>query len=146
MALHHAGLPFATVPTVIRGLTNHTPGNAMRLMNIIYVSDMPRAVDFYEAIGLQRAAGGEADPMWNEFDIGDARVALHAMDADQIPTPSKHLEFHLQVPGDELERLHTTCTEAGHPVSGPIQDIGFGRFFWVTDPDGLWVQFNEEAR
>jgi catechol 2,3-dioxygenase-like lactoylglutathione lyase family enzyme len=115
----------------------------MQLMNIIYVSDMEASIAFYESLGLRRGSDGPVDEWWNEFAIGDATVALHWGGDRPIPEPSKHLEFHLQVPGDELDRLYALCVEKGYPTGGPISEMGFGRFFWTTDPDGLWVQFNE---
>lgn len=115
----------------------------MHLMNVIYVSDMKKSVAFYESIGLRRRDDGPVDDWWNEFSIGDAVIALHWGGERAIPEPSKHLELHLQVPGEELDRLYAFCVEQGYPNGGPISEMGFGRFFWITDPDGLWVQFNE---
>jgi catechol 2,3-dioxygenase-like lactoylglutathione lyase family enzyme len=116
----------------------------MHLMNIIYVSDMKKSVAFYESLGLTRDGAGPVDDWWNQFSLGGAVIALHWGGDRPIPQPSKHLEFHLQVSGDELDRLHALCEEKGYPVNGPISEMGFGRFFWTTDPDGLWVQFNED--
>lgn len=115
----------------------------MHMMNVIYVRDMARSVAFYESLGLTRSGTGPIDAWWNEFAIGDAVIALHAAGDRAIPEPSKHLELHLQVPPDELDRLYALCMEKGYPNGGPISEMGFGRFFWITDPDGLWVQFNE---
>jgi len=37
------------------------------------------------------------------------------------------------------------CAAAGVEIGAGIDDVGFGRFFWVKDPDGLPVQFNERS-
>ncbi len=113
----------------------------MHLSVIAYVKDMERAVAFYESLGFARR--GEASPMWTEFAFGDATFALHRAMAEELSPPSDRLTLNITVDGATLDRLHATCKERGYPLGGPIQDIGFGRFFTVTDPDGLPVQFTE---
>ncbi len=50
----------------------------------------------------------------------------------------------LNVPADGLlDRVHQACTDQGFEIGGEIADIGFGRFFWVRDPDGFPVTINE---
>ncbi len=113
----------------------------MHLSAIAYVKDMDRAVAFYESLGFQRE--GEPSPMWTEFAFGDATFALHRAMSDEMPPPSDRLTLNVTVDGASLDRLHATCQERGYPIGGPIQDIGFGRFFTVTDPDGLTVTLIE---
>lgn len=114
----------------------------MQLSVIAYVTDMARSVAFYESLGFERK--GEANPMWNEFAFGDAIFALHGAMSEELAPPSDRLSLNILVDGATLDRLYETCEERGYPLGGPIQDIGFGRFFWTTDPDGLPVQFNEQ--
>jgi catechol 2,3-dioxygenase-like lactoylglutathione lyase family enzyme len=114
----------------------------MQLSVIAYVKDMERAVAFYESLGFRRQ--GEASPMWTEFAFGDAIFALHRAMSAELAPPSDRLTLNITVDGDTLDRLHATCEQRGYPLGGPIQDIGFGRFFIVTDPDGLPVQFTEQ--
>jgi hypothetical protein len=102
---------------------------------------MDRAVVFCEALGFERHGG--TSPMWTEFHLGDAIFALHGANEDDIPLASSHPSLNINVDGATLDRLYATCEARGYPLGGPIQDIGFGRFFWTTDPDGLPVQFNE---
>ena len=113
----------------------------MQLSVIAYVKNMERAVAFYESLGFTRR--GEMNPMWNEFAFGDTIFALHRAMTEEIPPASARLTLNMVVSHEELERLHALCEERGYPTSGPIQDIGFGPFFRVDDPDGLPVQFNE---
>lgn len=115
----------------------------MHLSVIAYVKDMDRAVAFYESLGFQRQ--GAASPMWTEFASGDASFALHRAMSEELSPPSDRLTLNIGVDGERLDRLYATCEERGYPLGGPIQDIGFGRFFTVTDPDGLPVQFIERA-
>lgn len=118
----------------------------MNLQLLVYVSNMERSVKFYEDLGLQRVATGEIDAHWNEFAAGDAIIALHIHDAEALPAPSTRVSVNLLVPaGSELETLRDRCLERGYPIGGDIEDIGFGRFFWTTDPDGTAVQFTEVA-
>lgn len=46
----------------------------MRLMPIVYVTDIAKALDFYTALGLQ---GSKHSAMWAELSLGDASLALH---------------------------------------------------------------------
>lgn len=114
----------------------------MQLSVIAYVSEMEQSVAFYESLGFTRK--GEMNPMWNEFVFGDAIFALHGVTSDDLPQVSNRLTLNLNVDRDELERLYSLCEERGYALGSPIHDIGFGRFFWVKDPDGLPVQFNEK--
>jgi uncharacterized glyoxalase superfamily protein PhnB len=116
--------------------------NPMQLSVIAYVRDMTRSVAFYESLGFARK--GEASPMWAEFAFGDATFALHSAMSEEPPAPSDRLTLNVTVDRATLDRLHTLCAERGYPLSGAIQDIGFGRFFTVTDPDGLPVTLIEE--
>jgi len=46
----------------------------------------------------------------------------------------------LTVPADgSLDRVYRAYTDQGFEIA----DIGFGRFFWVRDPDGFPVTINE---
>lgn len=116
----------------------------MQLCAIAHVTDMERSVAFYELLGLSRGTD-VIDDHWNEFHLGDAILALHVVDPNELSPPSDHLALNLNVSPGELERLYSLCDERGYTTGGPIQDVGFGRFFWVTDPDNLPVQFNERA-
>jgi predicted enzyme related to lactoylglutathione lyase len=114
----------------------------MHLSVIGYVKDMERAVAFYESLGFQRQ--GEASPMWTEFAFGDATFALHRAMSEELAPPSDRLTLNITVDGEMLDRLHATCEAQGYPLAGPIADVGFGRRFTVTDPDGLPVTFIEK--
>lgn len=120
----------------------------MHLTNIIYTNRMDEAVAFYEAIGLTRANPGEINAWWNVLTMGDAEVALHWNQDAPLPKPSSRLEMHFTTSdAAELDRLFTTFQEKGLALVGPIETLeGVGRFFVLTDPDGLPVQFNSIER
>jgi catechol 2,3-dioxygenase-like lactoylglutathione lyase family enzyme len=116
----------------------------VQLVNVIYVTDMQRSVAFYESIGLRRRDQGEVDPGWNEFAIGDAMIALHATAPEKMDPPSGRLDLIFHIPAGELEPLRDRCRDLGYAFGADIADIGFGNYFWITDPDGLAVTFNEK--
>ena len=108
----------------------------MKLMPIVYVSDMQRSVDFYrlfcDAVRSQSA-------MWSEFSIGDSRFALHR--ADSIPQQSRiELAFLSMTP---LEEIVEQLKAGGVVLEREITDEAFGRSILVRDPDGLPIQINE---
>jgi predicted enzyme related to lactoylglutathione lyase len=109
----------------------------MKLHTILYATDMARSVAFYESLGLTRT--GELNPHWNEFAIGDAKLALHGDMGQPLPAPTQRVEVFLVVPADgTLDRLH-----AAQPDAGEIRNLGFGRHFAATDPDGQVVSVLE---
>ena len=113
----------------------------MKLHNVVYASDMARSVAFYESLGLQRATTGDPDPHWNEFDLGDARLALHYGMGEELPPVGGRIDVFLVVPADgTLDRLHERIGEGKD-----IADVGFGRHFGVKDPDGQPIVLLEEV-
>ena len=108
----------------------------MKLMPIVYVSDMQRSVDFYRLFcdGIHSQSG-----MWSEFSIGDSRFALHR--ADPIPERSRiELAFLSTTP---LEQVVDHLKSGGVVLEREITDEAFGRSILVRDPDGLPIQINE---
>ncbi len=106
---------------------------------------MARSVAFYESLGLEREGTGVIDDYWNGFTVNGGKLALHWAMGDPLPPPSGRMTLNIDLPADgSLERLRETCMSAGYEPSD-VGDEGFGRFFWLKDPDGLTVQFNERA-
>lgn len=113
---------------------------SMRLLNILYTNDMEASVAFYERLGLFRKEDGEVSKWWNEFAVGDGSIALHWNSDEPLPTTSNP-ELHLQVRFAEFESIHAAMSE--HSPS-EIQTLErMGRFFTVTDPNGVRIQINE---
>ena len=114
---------------------------SLRLLNIIYTNHMADSVAFYEHLGLFRREDGEVNQMWNEFPIGDATLALHWNRDQQLPTQSNP-ELHLQASKAEFDVLYS---EVANLQPSEINSLeGAGRFFTVTDPNGVRVQINEQ--
>lgn len=113
---------------------------SLRLLNILYTNDMVGSVAFYEQLGLFRNINGDIDKWWNEFPIGDATLALHWNDGKPLPTESNP-ELHLQMSRSEFEAVYAEITDL---VPSPVETLeGVGRYFTVTDPNGIRVQINE---
>ena len=118
----------------------------MQLTLMTMVSNMGQSVAFYESLGLTRSSEGQIDEYWNTFAIGGALLALHIAHGDDLQPATTHTQLVLNVPtGSELDEAFSRCTSLAHPVQGGIEDQGFGRFFRLTDPDGLTIQFTEEG-
>lgn len=108
----------------------------MKLMPIVYVTDMQRSVAFYRAF-CDKLRSQSA--MWTEFELGDARFALHFVDV--MPKESRvELAF---VATEPLEQVVTHLATHGITLERLLTDEAFGRSILVRDPDGLPVQINE---
>ena len=116
---------------------------SLRLLNIIYTNDMEKSVHFYEKLGLFRSVDGEIDTWWNDFPVGNASLALHWNDGKPLPTESNP-ELHFQMSHSEFEAVYAAI---GDLAPSPVETMeGVGRFFTVTDPNGVRVQVNEDAQ
>ncbi len=116
----------------------------MQLSIIAYVRDTERSVAFYESLGFERQ--GSVRPRWAAFTFGETLFALHGTMTGELDPPSDRVTINIVVSREELDRLHALCEERGYEITGPIDDVGFGPFFRVLDPDGLPIQFNTRTR
>lgn len=112
----------------------------MRIMPIVYVSDVERALTFYRLLGLEDTHNPPS-AMWAELRLGDASLGIHYIDTLIDEQPKRvSLNFVSQVPLELLlERLHAKGIT---PARG-ITDEAFGRSLIVRDPDGLLIQIDE---
>lgn len=112
----------------------------MRLMPIVYVTEMARAIEFYTALGLSIGPKGRSG-MWTELTCGDATLALHF--ADKLPEkPVGRVELAL-VSQQPLETIVDMLRQNDITLYRDITDEAFGRSIMVRDPDGLIIQINE---
>jgi predicted enzyme related to lactoylglutathione lyase len=118
-------------------------GTSLRLLNILYTNHMSESVAFYERLGLFRREDGDVNQWWNEFQLGDATLALHWNRDEPLPTESNP-ELHLQANRAEFEAIYRDM--ADHQPSEMQTLERMGRFFTVVDPNGVQVQVNEQAR
>lgn len=109
----------------------------MTPLTIIYVTDMARALTFYQAVGFTVRSQSE---MWSEMEMDGCLVALHGTDRPASGPPAVGLALNAHVP---LEQLAAEFTTSGVPMPQPIQIQPFGRSLLIQDPDGLLIQINE---
>ena len=114
---------------------------ARTMLNIIYTNTMAESVAFYERLGFFRREDGEVNDWWNEFTIGDASLALHWA-ADEPLATGGQPELNFRMPGAEFDALYESIGDLNPSAIDTLR--GLGRFFTVTDPSGLKIQFNEQ--
>lgn len=110
----------------------------MRLLPIRYCADVAASTRFYRTLGLELGASTRPGG-WVELPAAAGLLALHQAAADAG-------ECELAFEADEpLEAVVSRLTAAGYPTE-PILDESFGRSVRVRDPDGVYVQVNENDR
>lgn len=111
----------------------------MKLMAIVYVTDMERSTAFYEGL-LPRATLVSQSPFWTEFSVEGTAFALHYI--DELPQNGLRVELALNS-SDPLEEVVEGLRLGGIELAREIQDETFGRSLVIRDPDGLPIQINE---
>jgi catechol 2,3-dioxygenase-like lactoylglutathione lyase family enzyme len=110
----------------------------MILMPIVYVTDMDKAVAFYESLGFAVDTRGRSEH-WTELRAGDGAVlALHY--AGRAPEQRVELALVATEPLENVQERHRDS------VTRPVTDEAFGRSLALRDPDGLEIQVNEHER
>lgn len=117
---------------------------------IVFVSDMKRAVSFYqEVLGLPLRF---ESPGWTEFATDGATLALHAnkgsgaaeVDHDPDHLPPGRCRPGLNVPN--LDEFHERMIQKGVTcVQAPKETFG-ARIALYLDPDGLAISVAEDRR
>ena len=111
----------------------------MRVVPIRYSADVGAAVRFYHALGLD--VGPMSRPgAWVELPAASGMLAIH--EADGIAAGTCELAFEADEP---LETITERLRAAGFEPDA-IVDENYGRSVRVRDPDGVWVQVNENDR
>ena len=103
----------------------------------IFVRDIARAREFYEALGfrLEDDRGTFVELSWEgHFLYLDARPDL--------PPPAAHPQANIRVMVPDVDRYWERALALGAPVLAPLADRDYGlRDFTVIDPDGVGVRF-----
>ena len=110
----------------------------MKLVPLVYVTDMERAVGFYTKL-LPASSVVTSSPYWTELNVGGAALALHL--AEQVT----HVNDGMALAFDAvttLENVIASLDDAGIEPSSEICSQPFGRSVTVTDPDRLWQNPN----
>ena len=110
----------------------------MRVLPIRYCVDIEASTRFYRTLGLE--LGSATRPgSWVELPAAAGILAFHK-------TTQHAGDFELAFEADEpLEAVAARLADAGYPAE-PIVDESFGRSLRVRDPDGGYVQVNENDR
>jgi CreA protein len=105
-----------------------------------WVSDMDRAVKFYEeVVGLRLVR--RADSNWAEFDAGPIRLALHgAIEGRPLQPGGATAVFRV----DDLDEARSALETRGAEFEEHVGEVeGFARFASFRDPDGNALQIIE---
>ena len=110
----------------------------MRVLPIRYCGDIEASTRFYRALGLELGAATRPGS-WVELPAAAGILALHRS--------AEHAgECELAFEADEpLEAVVARLADAGF-LAEPIVDESFGRSFRIRDPDGVYVQDNDNDR
>ena len=102
------------------------------------VSDMARAVEFYDKLGLEMIYGG-SDASFTSYYVGAVEYLNLILSPSH--TPRWWGRFIIRVDG--VDEIHTMLEERGLQPDSP-RDAPWGeRYFHVTDPDGHEISFAE---
>ena len=113
----------------------------------LWVSDMDRAVAFYEGLGLDRQRSFTVDGVENVC-VGDEHCELqlrHDPDRTTPIAPGRADVDHVALTVDDTDETVERAIEAGASVvSGPtIVGSGDVRVAFVEDPEGYTLEFLE---
>ncbi|MCO5229464.1 MAG: VOC family protein [Thermomicrobiales bacterium] len=121
--------------------------------NTIYANDLPAAMRFYTALGLEESfrypSSGDIQHIElraGHFTLGIATVAAARDEHGLDPHPGGGgIEIVLWV--DDTDGLYTCALELGaEPISSPRDFLQHLRVAWVKDLDGNPLQFVQDTR
>ena len=99
------------------------------------VQDMPRAVAFYELLGLRLTWQAEDWAYLQSPETGDGVALL----SPAYKAAGPHFAFHFTC-RSEVDAIHAQLTATGHSV-GPVHDHRDGTAsFYLQDPEGNWLE------
>ncbi len=115
---------------------SHAPANAV-VWAEVPVSDMDRAVQFYNAVFGYDLQIDDSGP--NPMAMFPTTPPMEGTAGHLYPgTPSNAgtgPTVHMAIP-DTVEEARSRCLAAGGASEGPIIEMPFGRWAYATDPDG----------
>lgn len=113
----------------------------------LWVSDLDRSLEFYEALGLERQWSFELDGVQNVYvgdPDGDGEVQLRYDPDRSTPiAPNRADVDHIGFVVDDVEDTFETAIEAGaSEVTAPVEVEEADAFVsFVDDPDGYTLEF-----
>lgn len=114
----------------------------------LHVNNMERSIWFYhEMLGLPLNRTFSPAPGSQIVFLGSGETQVELIRDEQQPPASFSQNISLGFKVESLEKTMERLNANGIPVhAGPFQPNPGIRFFYVLDPNGLKVQFVEEAR
>ena len=101
----------------------------------MFVSEMDRAVDFYESLGFKVCYGGRGEP-FTSFRAGSCYINL------ATGTPASSLWGRVIIYVSDVDAMYTRALDAGHIAETTPEDAFWGeRYFHLRDPDGNEISF-----
>ena len=110
---------------------------------ILLVDDIEESVRFYkEDIGISLKF---KSPGWAEFVIGDIHLALHRKNNELIEQGNAVGAVGVSVNFEvaDIDRLASRLKSHDIEPIGGVKDYEFGRYFFITDPNGYIIGFRE---
>jgi catechol 2,3-dioxygenase-like lactoylglutathione lyase family enzyme len=115
----------------------HYADPTSQLVAEVFVKDIRRSLDFYQALGFQRKAqrAGFAVLTWDDCE-------LFLDERPDLPEPPAHPRANVRVMVPDVDRFWDLASEIGAVVLEPIADRHYGlRDFTILDPDGFGIRF-----
>ncbi|HHV13401.1 MAG TPA: VOC family protein [Clostridiales bacterium] len=118
------------------------------LWTTIVVKDLEESLRFYkEIVGLKEHRRFNAGPGAEIAFLGDGETEVELMTNSQKKEVSYGADISLGFEVEDLEKCMDNLKERGiEIVSGPISPNPSVRFIFVHDPNGLRIQFVENAK
>lgn len=115
------------------------------LWTTLYVKDMEESLSFYQDIlGLSIANRFQARPGVEIVFLGDGETKVELIWDQEKKNPSMGQDISLGFQVDSLADQLEFIKEKGIPIlRGPIEPNPSTKFFFISDPNGLTIQFVE---
>jgi len=110
---------------------------------ILLVNDIDASIDFYqEALGLSLIF---KSPGWAEIIVGEIHLALHKKSPEltEHPDALSTIGVSINFEVTDIDKMLKRLEKRNIDIVGRVKDYEFGRYFFVTDPDGYIVGFRE---
>lgn len=124
-------------------------GNVTGLGGVFFKAEDPDALGswYREQLGLPVGEHGYFDFKWRSEDdpdrVGRTVWSLFPSDTDYFGPTDQPFMINYRV--DDLDGLLDALRDQGIAVDDEIEEYEFGRFAWITDPEGNRVELWEPA-
>lgn len=100
---------------------------------------------YHDQLGLEWSQHGVVPFRWRDDEHPDrsGETILGTFPADTDYFGSGNCGFMLNFRVDDLDGLLDRLRQAGVDTVKPVEEYEYGRFAWITDPDGRRIEFWE---